>query len=86
MTLEEVFMGSTAIIAAIDKEIARLRKQRSVVIKKQEAAKKKAHVPGRSGAAKKSGKRRLSPAGRARIAEAQRKRWASAKKGNKGSR
>jgi len=79
-------MGSTAIIAAIDKELARLRQQRSVLIKKEKAAKKKAQVQGRSGAGRKSGKRRLSPAGRARIAEAQRKRWAAAKKGKKVSR
>jgi len=47
-------MGSTAIIVAIDKEIARLRKQRSVLIKKEKAAKKKVQLLGRSGAAKKA--------------------------------
>jgi len=79
-------MGSTAIIAAIDKELARLWKQRSLLIKKDKAAKKRAQVPGPSGAPKKSAKRKLSPAGRARIAEAQRKRWAAVKKGKKGPR
>jgi hypothetical protein len=69
---------SSAIIAAIDKELVRLHKMREGLIKKEKAA--KSAESGRSGAAKKSAKRRMTPAGRARIAEAQRKRWAAAKK------
>jgi|HubBroStandDraft_6_1064221.scaffolds.fasta_scaffold759851_1 hypothetical protein len=66
-------MGTTAsIIAAIDKELARLHKFRNKLIKEQAKVAESA----RSQSAKKSAKRRLSPAGRARIAEAQRKRWA----------
>lgn len=70
-------MGSTAIIAAIDKELARLHAVRAGLIEK---AKKQS---GSSGSAKKRTKRQLSPAGRARIAAAQRKRWAAARKEKK---
>jgi hypothetical protein len=75
-------MGTTAaIIAAIDKELARLHKVRNKLIKKEQAV--KAAESARSRSEKKSGKRQLSPAARARIAEAQRKRWAAAKKGKR---
>lgn len=70
-------MGSTAIIVAIDKEIARLHEVRAALIEK---AKKQS---GRSSAAKKKGKHQLSSAGRARIAAAQRKRWAAVRKEKK---
>lgn len=76
-------MGSTAaIIAAIDKELARLHKVRQGLIKKEQAAKAAEWDRSRS-AKKKTAKRRLSPAARARIAEAQRKRWAAVKKGKR---
>ena len=65
-------MGSVAIIAAIDKELARLHKVRSTLVKQSEKALSQ-------GAAKK-GIRQLSAAARARIAEAQRKRWAAVRK------
>jgi hypothetical protein len=68
-------MGSTVIIAAIDKELARLqvvRAKLALKLKKQS---------GDAPAAKKKAKRQLSPAGRAKFAEAQRKRWAVARKG-----
>ena len=74
-------MGSNSIIAAIDKELARLREVRSLLTQKVKQAKK---VSGRSGAAKKQSKRQLSPAARAKIAEGQRKRWAAVKKAKKG--
>ncbi len=74
-------MGSNSIIASIDKELARLREVRSLLTQKVKQAKK---APGRSGAAKKQSKRQLSPAARAKIAEAQRKRWAAVKKAKKG--
>lgn len=70
-------MGSTAIITAIDKELARLHKVRAGLIEK---VKKQS---GSSGTAKKKVKRQLSPAGRARIAAAQRKRWAAVRKEKK---
>ncbi len=75
-------MGSTAaIIAAIDKELARLHKVRKGLLKKEKAA--KAAESARSRGAKKKTKRKLSPAARAKIAEAQRKRWAAVKKGKR---
>jgi hypothetical protein len=69
-------MGSTAIIAAIDKELARLYEVRSALLKRENNTKKQALSSG--GTAR---RRKLSAAGRARIAEAQRKRWAAARKG-----
>jgi len=72
-------MGSTAIIALIDKELARLQNIRAVLMKKDKAGKK----PGSSSATREKAKRRLSAAGRERIAAAQRKRWAAAKKAKK---
>lgn len=75
-------MGTTAaIIAAIDKELARLHKVRNKLIKKEQAA--KAAESGSSRKSNTSAKRRLSPAARAKIAEAQRRRWAAAKKGKR---
>jgi len=70
-------MGSAAIIAAIDKELARLQEVRAGLIEK---AKKQS---GNSGAGKKKVKRQLTPAGRARIAAAQRKRWAAVRREKK---
>ena len=81
MTKEEVLMGSTAIIAAIDKELARLHGVRAVLLKKEKQT-KKANSSAPAGGAKK-GKRQLSAAGRARIAAAQRKRWAAVRKEKK---
>ncbi len=68
-------MGTSAIIIAIDKELARLQDVRAGLIAKakRESAKSDAAI-GKT-------KRRLSAAGRARIAAAQRKRWAAARKG-----
>jgi hypothetical protein len=73
-------MGSTAIIAAIDKELARLYEVRSTLLKQEKKATKKAGPPAGEGKRK---RRQLSAAGRARIAEAQRKRWAAARRGSK---
>lgn len=70
-------MGSTAIIASIDKELARLHDLRAILMKKEKAGKT---GTASSGAVKKKAKRQLSPAGRERIAAAQRKRWAAARK------
>lgn len=67
-------MGSTAILVAIDKELARLHDVRAGLI-----AKAKKEV-GTSATGKKGTRSQLSAAGRARIAAAQRKRWAAARK------
>ncbi len=75
-------MGTNSIIAAIDKELARLHKVRSTLVKRSKPAKSKSEA-GRTGAQKKGSKRRLSPAARAKIAEAQRKRWAAVRKAKK---
>lgn len=65
-------MGSTAIIAAIDKELARLHEIRTKLLKQA--------VKSASSGQRKKAKSHLSPAGRARIAEAQRNRWAATRK------
>ncbi len=74
-------MGSSAILALIDKELARLHEVRAKLIKDGNA---RTPGTGSHGAAGKKSKRRLSPEGRARIAAAQRKRWAAARKKSKG--
>jgi len=76
-------MGSTAIIALIDKELARLQKVRARLVKQQKNARPGKKTASTRKAAKKA-KRQLSPEGRARIAEAQRKRWAAARKTRRG--
>ena len=76
-------MGSTAIIALIDKELVRLHKRRDRLAgQKKNTRVGKKSVPARNSA--KKAKRQVSPEGRARIAEAQRKRWAAARKTRKG--
>lgn len=75
-------MGSTAIIALIDKELARLHKKRAGLVKQQkDAGSGKKTAPARKAA---KARHQLSPEGRARIAEAQRKRWAAARNRRKG--
>lgn len=76
-------MGSSAIIALIDKELARLQNVRAVLLKKERASGKAAKKSGSLSTATKKGKRQLSAAGRERIAAAQRKRWAAVRKGRK---
>ena len=75
-------MGTTAIIAAIDKELARLHEIRAVLIKQEKAA-RKGRKPAAAARLRRRANGKLSPAARARIAEAQRKRWAAARKENK---
>ncbi len=75
-------MGTTVIIAAIDKELARLHQVRAMFIKQKKGS-GKGKKAAAGGAATKKVKRQMSPAARARIAEAQRKRWAAARKENK---
>jgi len=71
-----------SIIDAIDKEIARLREVRKVLARNGKIAEIKRGAKVSTGA-KKSSKRKLSPEARARIAEAQRKRWAAIRKAAK---
>jgi hypothetical protein len=65
------------IIESIDAEISRLREVRNLLAKSGQSG--SAAVAG----TKKRVKRVLSPEARARIAAAQRKRWAAAKKSSK---
>jgi len=76
-------MGVSAIITSIDREIAQLRQARALLAGAVTALPKR--KPGRpsglaAGKIAKKRKRTLSPEGRKRIAEAQKKRWAAQKK------
>ena len=75
-------MSHNAIIAAIDQELARLHEVRSALVQRSKPA-GAGKAARRTRAQTKGAKRRLSPAARARIAEAQRKRWAAARKAKK---
>ena len=75
-------MEYQSIVFALDAEIARLTQIRTLLGKSSKTdkiVKSLEKVAGR----KKPGKRKLSPEARARIAEAQRKRWAAVKRGSK---
>jgi hypothetical protein len=79
-------MGVSEILASIDREIALLKQVRALLTGsaaatpeiKQAAASKAAGKPAKKGTAKR--KRRLSPEGRKRIAEAVRRRWEAQRK------
>jgi hypothetical protein len=73
-------MGHDSIILSIDAEIARLNQVRALLSQGASGAPVKAGKPGRKPGRKAGKKRVLSPEARARIAEAQRKRWAKTKK------
>jgi hypothetical protein len=64
-----------SILAEIDVEIARLQKVKELLSISGVASGNQSTTP-----AKKRSKRKLSPEARARIAEAQKKRWAAVKK------
>lgn len=70
-------MDTNAIIAAIDDEIQRLQQARKLLGKSEATTERK---PGTKTQTPKKAKRKLSAEARARIAEAQKKRWAKAKK------
>lgn len=78
--IEEISLKNNSILEAIDEEIARLREVRALLVQNVVPASTK--KSGRK-AAKKTTKRTMSPEGRAKIAEGQRKRWAAAKKAAK---
>lgn len=68
-------MSSNNIVALIDAEIARLKQVRSLLSQTEvESTVSTIHKPGPRK------KRQLTPEGRARIAEAVKRRWAAAKK------
>ena len=72
-------MDIDTIVAELDAEIARLEQVRAVLADFTPAA---AAVPAPAKTAKKrGGRRRMTPEARARIAAAQKARWAKAKKG-----
>src|SRR5579871_5093211 len=68
------YLDTPSILQTIDAEIARLKKVRKLL------AEDKAPRSQMTSTAKGRAKRRLSPESRARIAEAQRRRWAAVKK------
>lgn len=74
-------MNTNSILAAVDEEIAKLQKVRALLLgqNRVSASSKKAAPK----VAKKTTKRTMSPEGRAKIAEGQRKRWAGVKKAAK---
>ncbi len=79
-------MGVSRILAEIDSEISKLQQARELL---SGEATRTGRGPGRpkggtkaTGVAKKSSKRRLSPEGRKRIADAMKKRWAERRKQN----
>lgn len=69
-------MNATGILAEIDKEIARLTAARKLLAGDASEAPAVKRGPGRP----RGGKRKLSPEGRKRIADAMKKRWAERKK------
>lgn len=71
-------MDYQGIVSAIDVELARLKEARALVSKGRDLE-RIVRKPGGS-AKRTAGKRQLSPEARARIAEAQKRRWAAAKK------
>jgi hypothetical protein len=73
-------MSNDPIIAAIDEELAKLREVRRLLAQSGKIDTKKLLA---STAAKKSSKRTLSPEARAKIAAAQKKRWAAIKRAKK---
>ena len=73
-------MDSQSIIAALDAEIEALRQARAVLLQSDQTGETSRR---RSAKPRKSAKRVLSPEARKRIADAQRKRWAKARRGKK---
>ena len=74
-------MNRDEMIAALDQEIARLEEVRRVLRGSRDVTAGLSAVRNGSGA---GAKRRISPEGRRRIIEAQRRRWAKQKKENSG--
>jgi len=78
-------LAITDVVAQIDAEIAKLQQAKALLSDTTVAAPGRGRPKGSKNAksvspAKKAAKRRLSPEGRKRIAEAMKKRWAERKK------
>jgi hypothetical protein len=76
-------MSAMDILALIDAEIASLQQARAALTATAPAKRKPGRPKATATAAPAKKKRQMSPEGRARIAEAMRKRWAAAKKAAK---
>jgi uncharacterized protein YbaP (TraB family) len=70
-------MNTSAIVSAIDEEIAKLQRARALLVEANITGSKVGRPARSTPAAKKSAKRVLSPEARKRIADAQKKRWAA---------
>jgi hypothetical protein len=75
--VKERSMGIESMLAAIDREIENLQKARAILLQVRESS------TGNYPAAKPRRKRKLSKEARAKIAAAQRRRWAAQKKAKK---
>lgn len=77
-------MATTEILAALDEEIARLKQVRNLLSGGEKGSGRIKTQPGQSTSnSSVAPKRVLSPEARKRIADAQKKRWAKAKKAAK---
>jgi len=72
-----------SILSAIDAEIARLQQARSLLAEPGTASRRTVKKAAKKALVAKTRKRTLSPEARAKIAAAQRKRWAAAKRATK---
>lgn len=84
-------MGITEILASIDRDIARLKQARALLVDDSSRESGKAAAKSNKTAVKvapstKGKKRVLTPEGRKRIAEAQKKRWEAQKKATAGQK
>jgi hypothetical protein len=71
-------MNTKSLVADIDNQIAKLQNAKAVLLALDSASAK--GKPGRPKGSGKPKRKKMSAEGRARIAAAQRKRWAAAKK------
>jgi len=78
-------VGVSEILVEIDHEIAQLQQARALLAGKVPAAAPKKAATAAVKPSKKGKKRRLTPEGRKRIAEAVKRRWAEQKKAAAGS-
>jgi hypothetical protein len=77
-------MPITDLLRTIDEEIARLTQARDLIARTGQPQKRRGRPPGSKNGARPATvkkKRTLSPEARAKIAAAQKRRWANAKKG-----
>ena len=79
-------MHTTEILIAIDEEILKLQQARELLTGNAEVGKRAGRLPGAITSGAKSTRRTMSEEGRARIAAAQRKRWAAQKKASRSAK